>query len=65
MIFLYDAPTTTSCRPDEHSQIIEAVARRDAATAVSLMLEHLDHIERGMRLEPATEEADLEAIFRR
>lgn len=65
MIFLYDAPTTTSCRPDEHSQIIEAVARRDAATAVNLMLEHLDHIESGMRLEPATEEADLEAIFRR
>ena len=64
MIFLYDAPTSTSCRPDEHSRIIEAIARRDAARAEKLMLEHLDHIESGMKLEAATEEVDLEAIFR-
>lgn len=64
MIFLYDAPTTTSCRADEHSQIIEAISRRDAARAEQLMLEHLDHIESGMKLEAATEEVDLEAIFR-
>lgn len=64
MIFLYDAPTATSCRADEHSQIIEAIARRDAPRAEKLMLEHLEHIESGMKLEPATEEVDLEAIFR-
>jgi DNA-binding GntR family transcriptional regulator len=64
MIFLYDAPTSTSCRPDEHSQIIEAIARRDVARAEKLMLEHLDHIESGMKLDAATEEADLEAIFK-
>jgi len=64
MIFLYDAPTSTSCRPDEHSQIIEAIARRDVARAEKLMLEHLDHIESGMKLEAATEEVDLEAIFK-
>jgi DNA-binding GntR family transcriptional regulator len=64
MIFLYDAPTSTSCRADEHSQIIEAVARRDAARAERLVLEHLDHIESGMKLEAATEEVDLEAIFK-
>jgi DNA-binding GntR family transcriptional regulator len=64
MIFLYDAPTSTSCRPDEHSRIIDAVARRDIAGAERLMLEHLDHIENGMKLEAATEEVDLEAIFR-
>ncbi len=64
MIFLYDAPTSTSCRPDEHSQIIEAVARRDAARAERLMLEHLDHIESGMKLDATTEEVDLEAIFK-
>jgi hypothetical protein len=28
------------------------------------MLEHLDHIEASLRLEPATEEVDLEAIFK-
>ncbi len=64
MIFLYDAPTSTSCRADEHSQIIEAIARRDAARAEKLMLEHLDHIESGMKLEGATEEVDLAAIFK-
>ena len=38
MIFLYDAPTATSCRADEHSQIIDAIAKRDAARAERLML---------------------------
>jgi len=64
MIFLYDAPTTTSCRADEHSQIIEAIAKRDPTRAERLMLEHLDHIESSMRLESATEEVDLEAVFK-
>lgn len=64
MIFLYDAPTTSSCRADEHSQIIEAIARRDGARAEKLMLEHLDHIESSMTLDPATEEVDLAAIFK-
>ena len=64
MIFLYDAPTATSCRADEHSQIIEAIAKRDAARAEKLMLEHLEHIESSMKLDATTEEVDLEAIFR-
>jgi DNA-binding GntR family transcriptional regulator len=64
MIFLYDAPTATSCRADEHSQIIEAVAKRDVAKAQRLMLEHLEHIRDSMTLEAATEEVDLEVIFR-
>lgn len=63
MIFLYDAPTATSCRADEHSQIIDAIARRDAPRAEKLMLEHLEHIERGMKLEQAAEEVDLAAVF--
>jgi len=63
MIFLYDAPTTTSCRADEHSQIIEAIAKRDPVRAERLMLEHLEHIESSMKLETATEAVDLEAIF--
>ena len=64
MIFLYDAPTATSCRADEHSQIIEAIAKRDPARAERLMLEHLEHIESSMKLDNATEEVDLEAIFK-
>ena len=33
IIFLYDAPTATTCRADEHSEIIEAIAHRDVARA--------------------------------
>jgi DNA-binding GntR family transcriptional regulator len=63
VIFLYDAPTATSCRADEHSQIIEAVAKRDSARAEKLMIEHLDHIESSLRLDTASEEVDLAAVF--
>jgi DNA-binding GntR family transcriptional regulator len=64
MIFLYDAPTNSSCRADEHSQIIDAIAKRDPVRAERLMREHLDHIESSMNLAQATAEVDLEAIFR-
>lgn len=64
MIFLYDAPTATSCRADEHSQIIDAIGKRDAVRAEKLMLEHLDHIESSMKLESGEEPVDLEAIFK-
>ena len=65
MIFLYDAPTAISCRADEHDQIIDAIARRDAAKAEKLMLEHLAHIESSMNLEVSIEDIDLEAVFGR
>ena len=64
MIFLYDAPTATSCRADEHSQIIDAIAKRDAPRAERLVIEHLVHIEGSMKLVADTEEVDLAAIFR-
>ncbi|KXV04367.1 GntR family transcriptional regulator [Caballeronia megalochromosomata] len=64
MIFLYDAPTATCCRADEHSRIIDAIAGRNRAQAERLMLEHLDHIQSNMKLESADEQDDLEEIFR-
>ena len=64
IIFLYDAPTATSCRADEHSEIIDAVAHRDVTRAEALMLQHLAHIESSLKLEPGNAEVDLEAIFR-
>lgn len=63
IIVLYDAPTASSCLADEHAEIVEAISARDAERAEALMLEHLEHIERSLKLEPATSEADLEAIF--
>lgn len=63
IIVLYDSPTADTCLADEHSAIIDAIARRDLAAAQSLMLAHLDHIEHGLRLELPSGEVDLEAIF--
>jgi len=63
IIFLYDAPTSTSCRADEHAAIVAAIAAGDSAKAEAVMLHHLDDIEKSLRLEGAHEEADLEAIF--
>ena len=64
MIFLYDAPTATCCRDDEHSKIVDAIAKRDAGRAERLMREHLDHIQSSMKLESVSEQVDLEEIFR-
>jgi DNA-binding GntR family transcriptional regulator len=63
-IFLYDAPTAQSCRHDEHSLIIDALAKKDRARAEKLMLDHLDHIESSLQLEDNGGEADLVEIFR-
>lgn len=63
IIILYDSPTATSCRADEHSDIIDAIAKRDTARAERLMLEHLNHIESSLKLDSSTEEVDLEAVF--
>lgn len=63
MIFLYDAPTATSCRADEHSHILEAIRNGDCETAERLMLQHLDHIQAGMRLDESTREVDLATAF--
>ncbi|MFT3822116.1 MAG: GntR family transcriptional regulator [Rubrivivax sp.] len=63
IIFLYDSPTAVSCRADEHSQIVDAIARRDVVRAQKLMTEHLNHIEGSLKLDASTEDVDLEAIF--
>lgn len=63
IISLYDAPTATSCRADDHEEIVAAVKRGDANRAESLMLHHLDNIAQSLRLDADVEEADLERIF--
>ena len=63
IISLYDAPTATSCRADEHEEIVAAVKRGDARKTESLMLQHLDHIEKSLKLDVEVMEADLESIL--
>ncbi|MBI3372812.1 MAG: GntR family transcriptional regulator [Betaproteobacteria bacterium] len=50
IIALYDAPAVPHCRSDEHEEIVDAVAAGDRARAVRLMIEHLNHVERGLDL---------------
>lgn len=63
IIFLYDAPTSMSCRADEHTDIIDAIAHRDAARAGQLVIEHLHHIESSLVLDSSAEEVDLAAVL--
>ena len=46
---------------DEHVAIVDALERRDARAAVKLMEEHLQHVERNLRLDPRVH--DLEAVL--
>ncbi|WP_328703580.1 GntR family transcriptional regulator [Schauerella aestuarii] len=64
VIFLYNLPTATTCRHDEHALIIEAISARNVALAESLTLQHLDHIEQSVKLEPPEESTDLEDVFK-
>jgi len=63
IISLYDAPTATSCRADEHEEIVEAIKRKDARKAETLMLHHLEHIQESLKLDAGSDEADLESIL--
>jgi DNA-binding GntR family transcriptional regulator len=63
IIILYDAPTASSCLADEHSLIVDAIAKRDIEGGQRLMLEHLNHIEGSLNLEPADSAVDLAKIF--
>ncbi|MEJ8812883.1 GntR family transcriptional regulator [Variovorax ureilyticus] len=63
IISLYDAPTATSCRADEHEEIVEAIKRKDARKAEALMLHHLEHIQESLKLDAGSDEADLESIL--
>lgn len=63
IISLYDAPTATSCRADEHEEIVEAIKRSDVRRAETLMLHHLEHIQESLKLDAGSDEADLESIL--
>ena len=63
IISLYSASTATSCRSDEHSEIVAAIARKDSVRATTIMRHHLDDILNSLHLEQSSENVDLESIF--
>ena len=52
-ILLY-ASGDSACPEDEHRRIFEAISAGDGSSAARLMLHHLDHIERDLRLDDSS-----------
>ncbi len=55
VIALYDRPATPSCLGEEHGEITDAIATGDGRRAASLMVEHLNHVERELDLSMGVE----------
>ena len=60
----YEAPEALACPEDEHGSLVDAIEAGSAERAAKLMLEHLDHVESALDLEPpVAAPVDLEAAF--
>ena len=63
-IILYDAPNVPSCPCHEHSGLVDAMQARDADRAVTLMHEHLHHVEDSLDFKRSGDnEIDFDAVF--
>lgn len=61
----YGSLTGTACPDHEHAGIVDAIETGDARRAERLMLEHLEHVEQGIKpLVGVSSEIDFEKIFR-
>lgn len=49
---MYQSSHSAEHSHDEHVAIVDALERRDARAAVKLMNQHLDHVERNLKLDP-------------
>lgn len=56
IIVMYQTRSQTDCGPDEHAEIVEAIARGDADRARHLMNHHIDHLEGQLDLEEGLQE---------
>lgn len=66
IIGLFGASGVSSCPEDEHAEILGAVKRKDGAKAVSLICQHLRHIEAGLDLTTSRKgQIDVKAILQR
>jgi len=64
IIFLYDSAALPACLSYEHTDLVDAIERRDAAHAKKFMIQHLERVEGSLNLNiPATEVIDLEAAL--
>ncbi len=49
---MYQSSHSAEHSHDEHVAIVDALERRDSRAAVKLMNQHLDHVERNLKLDP-------------
>ena len=59
---MYQSSHSAEASLNEHVAIVDAFAKRDVKAAVRLTIEHLDHVEQNLRLDP--HESDLAQILR-
>ncbi len=65
IIILYDTHGAQGCPYDDHRHLVDAIEARDPERAASLMLEHIDHIEQSLSLDPPSDKRiALEEAFR-
>jgi len=64
IIAQYDAQASSACPEHEHEDIVKAIEAGDARRAERLMLQHLEHVEQGIRPpETPSGEINFERIF--
>jgi DNA-binding GntR family transcriptional regulator len=64
VIAQYDTHGTSACPEHEHAEIVKAIEAGDARQAERLMLQHLEHVERGIQPpESVSSEVNFERIF--
>lgn len=65
IVSVYGGGLMSSCPVEEHIGIVDALEKGDAASASTLMQQHLDHLEATLRLEvEPDEEPDFASIFK-
>ena len=64
IIALYESPGAVPCSHGEHSEIIDAIRRRDAKKAVQYMDHHLQHIETQIDLAESHRDVDFRFILK-
>jgi DNA-binding GntR family transcriptional regulator len=65
VIVLYDTHGAQGCPYDDHAHLVDAIEARDVERAGALMLEHIDHIEQSLKLDPTSDRRiPLEDAFR-
>lgn len=63
IVALHEPPGNAGCEHDEHEQIVECLARRDAEGAVALMVQHLQGVEHRIHLQVQKPEPSLRELL--